>query len=411
MRQPVTGSFADRLERMGRLLEAVGAPHRRLWTLHVAGTSGKTSVCYFLRSLLVRSGWTPGLSVSPHVGAVTDRVQVGAGPIDPDTFLRELTAFLDAVPHRVRGAVNFLDVMTAFAWWVFDRVGVQRAVVEVGVGGLHDRSNLLPAEGKVCVIGDVGLDHVGRLGHSLAEVAVHKAGIIKQGCHVVALRQHPVVESVISATAAGREATVEYVDGALSPPCDLPDFQRRNWALALAAYRHVARLHAMPELNGADLAAAAWDQPPGRMERWCLAGRELLLDGAHNPQKMAGLRKSLAHHGPAGLTVVANMVRTSGDRVAETCSELARIDGVRLIVPRFRLAPVPVKQSLSPVGFATLARAAGVPSAECVEDLAEAVRRAVAAPRPVVVTGSLYLVSQVRHLLAAWGGRPAERRR
>lgn len=392
------------LQRFARLLDSVDSPQRSLRAIHVVGTSGKTSVCYFLRSLLLRAGWTPGLTVSPHVVAVTDRVQIGDGPIDADTMLQELSDFLDRLHREVRSKILYLDLMMGFAWWLFARTEVDCAVVEAGVGGLHDRSNLLAGHDKLCVIGDIGLDHVGKLGHSLAEIAVHKAGIIKPGCHVIALAQQPTVMSVISAVAARRRASLEFVDGSAAPPVVLPDFQQRNWALAVAAFRRVSRVHGLRELEQAEFSAAALQQPPGRMEWWHINGRTLLLDGAHNPQKMAGLRRSLTGGRPSALTVVANMVRSGGSRVEDTCRELARFDG-RLLVPDFGSTPVPVKQSVPAVEFAGRLRSAGCTAVDTVPNIETALRRALAGPRPVLVTGSLYLVSLARAILEEWGGR------
>ncbi|WP_173074614.1 bifunctional folylpolyglutamate synthase/dihydrofolate synthase [Phytohabitans rumicis] len=410
MIRPSKGAVPRASLRFRRLLDVVGSPQDSLTAIHVAGTSGKTSICYYLRSLLWLAGWTPGLTVSPHVVAVNDRIQIGDGPVEADDMLQNLGIFLGQLPRDVRNTITYLDLMMAFAWWMFARAKVDCAVVEVGVGGLHDRTNFLAATGKVCVIGDIGLDHVGVLGHSLAEIAVHKAGIIKRGCHVVALEQHPVAMSVISSAAATRDATVEYVDGAGSAPAGLPAFQRRNWALATAAYRHMASVHRLPKLSPGTLASVALDQPPGRMERWQLGGRELVLDGAHNPQKMGALRRHLTSSSRARRNIVANMVQSTGGRIADTCAELAQF-GDHVIVPSFQSTPVPVKRSVSATEFANIALSKGVPSAEPVEDTEEALCRALDASAPVVVTGSLYLVSQARNVLMRWGASLATRDR
>ena len=177
------------LDRMHRLLEALGSPHRRLRAVHVAGTKGKGSTAAMVHRLAAACGLRAGLYTSPHLVDIRERIQVGDAMIEPD----DLAALIRrARPHvdrmRARGdAPTFFEIFTALAFDHFARQAVDLAVAEVGLGGRLDATNVLRPE--VAVITAISLDHTAQLGHTLAAIAAEKAGIVKPGVPVVSQPQ------------------------------------------------------------------------------------------------------------------------------------------------------------------------------------------------------------------------------
>src|SRR5664279_395217 len=156
------------------LLDHLGNPERSYRIIHVAGTSGKTSTAYLIRGLLEAAGFRPGLTVSPHVVAVNERVQVAGVPLPEDRFVAYVNEFL---PHAqsLDRELTYFELGVGLALWVFAQEKVEYAIVEVGIGGTRDATNALQSPDKVCVVSAVGLDHTELLGDSVDAIAMHKA--------------------------------------------------------------------------------------------------------------------------------------------------------------------------------------------------------------------------------------------
>jgi dihydrofolate synthase/folylpolyglutamate synthase len=156
----------------------VGNPQDHLRVIHLAGTSGKTSTSYYIAGLLKAGGMKVGLTVSPHVTAITERVQINNIPLSETEFCRYMSEFLPLVTADEERLPSYFEVMMVFALWVFDKSNVDYAVVETGLGGLHDSSNICRRTDKICIITDIGVDHTHVLGDTIEKIATHKAGII-----------------------------------------------------------------------------------------------------------------------------------------------------------------------------------------------------------------------------------------
>ena len=164
------------LDTMRALMLALGNPQNSYKTIHVAGTSGKTSTSYYIAALLGQTGKKIGLSVSPHVDNVNERVQIDLVPLDEHEYCQQFSTFLQII-NKLRIKPTYFELLIAFAFWQFAQEKVDYAVIEVGLGGLLDGTNVIERSDKVCVIADIGLDHVAVLGNSLAGIAAQKAGI------------------------------------------------------------------------------------------------------------------------------------------------------------------------------------------------------------------------------------------
>ena len=275
------------LERIRRLLGRLGDPQKGLKFVHIAGSNGKGSTAAMLASVLTAAGLRTGLYTSPHLWRFHERFQVDGVPI-PGEDLAEITAqVLEAAEDETE-----FELMTAAAFLHFRRSRCDIVVLETGLGGRLDSTNIIDAP-EAAVITRIGLEHTELLGDTLAKIAGEKAGIIKPGCDAVLYGQEREAEEVVERAcreqgvplAVARPKKLEYRISLLG------DYQVRNAAVVLETVNCLRRRGwAIPEtavVRG--LEQARW---PGRME---LARRkpDVILDGAHNPQCMEALAQSL----------------------------------------------------------------------------------------------------------------------
>ncbi len=379
------------IETMRALLDHLGNPERTYSLVHVAGTSGKTSTAYLIRALLESAGFRTGLTVSPHVVAVNERVQIGGLPLAEEKFVAYVREFLPLAESLGR-ELTYFELGVGLALWVFAREKVQYGVVEVGIGGTRDATNALQHPDKLCVVSAVGLDHTDLLGDSVDAIATHKAGIVGEGNTVVVVDQDEVVLDVVRDRA--REVGGRVV---VATPPEGARYQERNLALARCAVTELGRRSGF-EVPVIDAEAYT---PPGRYEQFVIDGRRVILDGAHNPQKMGGLVESLRADGLGPVAVLGTLLQAPDTKLPATLSVLAPMVS-HLVVPEYLLGDGDkVKQSYPAELVVEQARALGI-DAEPVRSVAEALEVLLQRPeRVLVVTGSLYLASLVRPLLLA----------
>ena len=311
------------LARMTELVEALGSPQRSYPAVHVAGTNGKTSVSRMVDALLTRLQLRTGRTTSPHLQSVTERISIDGAPISPARFVdayTEVAPLLDIVDasSAARGGppLSTFEVLTAMAFAAFAEAPVDVAVVEVGMGGRWDATNVV--DGQVAVITPIAVDHVEYLGSDLGGIAGEKAGIIKAGSVAVMAQQSPEVGEVLLRRAVEVDASVaregaEFTVlsravavggqlltlqglGAIYPDVFLPlhgAHQARNAALALAAveaFFGAGPERALPAEAVRDAFASVTS--PGRLERVRNAPT-VFLDAAHNPHGAAALAAAL----------------------------------------------------------------------------------------------------------------------
>lgn len=290
-------------ERFSALLERLGAPHTRLRCLHVAGTNGKGSTSTFIASILRAAGYRVGLYLSPFVFDLGERWQVDGAPMDRATLTRqveEIRPHVDALAETDLGWTTEFELKTAIAFRWFVEREVDFAVIEVGIGGARDSTNIIPPP-LVAAITSIGLDHVPLLGDTLAAIATEKAGILKSG---TAACVTPVDEP--SARAA-IEAKAALVGVPVVTPPPLPatqrlglrgPYQRTNAAVAAQVCRTLrdAWEVALPESAIDDGLASAF--LPGRFQVIEIDGKTLVLDVAHNDDGAAALANALAEEFP-----------------------------------------------------------------------------------------------------------------
>lgn len=289
------------LERIGALLDRLGRPQDRLpLVFHVAGTNGKGSTCAFLRAALEASNRKVHVFTSPHLVRFNERIRIAGTLIDDEQLAALLTEVLD-VGQDIEA--SFFEIATAVAMLAFARTPADACILEVGLGGRLDATNIVERP-AVCGIASVALDHQQFLGHELGDIAAEKAGIAKASVPLVSVAQAPEAEAVISRVASERGAPLllEGRDWAVDPelkPGLAGPHQAQNAGLAWTMLSAQDTLDVSPETFHRAIRDAHW---PGRFHR--LANGPLVrdvptwIDGAHNPAAAAALADILAERGP-----------------------------------------------------------------------------------------------------------------
>lgn len=427
---PASGHFAGDLERLfrrhafgikpgldpaRRLCELVGNPQRHVAVVHVAGTNGKGSVSAMIEAVLRTAGLKTGLYTSPHMVRFNERIRIGDQDIS-DAQLVEVLEICEQASAKVQREqgheATFFEITTAMAFVCFQQAGVQVAVVETGMGGRLDATNIVKP--LVSVITRIAMDHEAYLGNTLAAVAGEKAGIIKAGCPVVVGPQEPAAEAVLRRTAAsvgapyvaaaevaavrwverdlhGQKVQVETVGG-WSGTLHLPlagRHQLENLAIALTALEQVFALLGIDipfRILREGIASVRWR---GRFEV-LRENPTVIADAAHNPSGASTLAAALKAHGLTRTALVTGMCAdkdTAG--VARILAGVAR---------RVWTVPIPNPRSLPPAELAALFRRAGT-EAQSGDDVQTALREAeawaVAEGAAVVIAGSIFLLGDV----------------
>ena len=384
------------LDRIRPLMKLLGNPQDRLKVIHIAGTSGKTSTAYYMAALLAAGGQQVGLTVSPHVDNITERVQINGRPISEADFCEELGKFLNII-EKVGLKPSYFELLYAFVIWVLDKRKIGYAVVETGLGGLHDATNVVTRPDKVCVITDIGFDHKDLLGDTLSEIAAQKAGIIHERNHVFMYRQDKTVMTAVKERADRHQAPLHVVNEPNEKQRnDLPAYQQRNWWLAYQVYEHLRKRDNLPNLASQALAKTQQISIPGRMEIKHVKDKTLVMDGAHNAQKITTFIDSFRQLYPE--TKPAVLVALKDDKDYLDVAPLLAPLAARLIVTTFDTTQdLPVK-SMDPGKLAEAFRAAGAANVKVIVDSNAALRTLLAAPEKVcVIAGSFYLLGQIRN--------------
>jgi dihydrofolate synthase/folylpolyglutamate synthase len=426
------------LDQVRTLLAALGNPHQEFRSVLIAGTNGKGSTAATLASIATASGLRTGLYTSPHLIRPNERIRIAGAEISDDDFARLYFRVHDAgqqlvLDKKLESLPSFFETLTAMAFLYFAEQHIDLAVLEVGMGGRLDATNVV--DPLVSVITDISFDHTEWLGSTLGAIAREKAGILRPHGTLVTLPQHPEANQAIGEVAVSLEvraiSAVPYMPG-FDPGASLPGsnakptpagaysvevldtpvllasplpgaHQHRNVALAVAAAVELARHHNLPitaESIAEGVRSTSW---PARLERirthstkeaaptqW-----EWVLDVAHNPAGAwalrSGLRSLFGDRIPP--TLVFSCLRDKPLR------EMAQI--LFPLFERIVFAPIHSPRATPVEDLLAAAQALGVP-AVAAASVAEALTLAQSdesAPHTIVVSGSVYLVGEARALL------------
>lgn len=420
------------LGRIERLLDKLGNPHRRLPpVIHVAGTNGKGSTSAFLRAMLEAAGARVHVYTSPHLVRFHERILL-AGPDGRARPIEE--GPLVDVLSRTQGVndgddITQFEITTAAAFLAFAETPADAVILEVGLGGRLDATNVI-GRPELCVITPISIDHADKLGSTIAEIAGEKAGILKYGAPAIVSRQSPEAEAVLMATAERVGAPVEIwgrdfdgyeQNGRLvvqreSQLLDLPmpaligPHQIINATTATVAALRLNSVFVDEKAVERGLLEAAW---PARMQRLSdgplldhlSPGSELWLDGGHNPaagEVLAQTAADLEERSPRPLFLVIGMMG-----LKDVAGFLASFKGLARAV---YAVPIPGahEQPLSPSDVAAAAAAQGLAAneAEDVQAALKQIERQHRGPKRVLVCGSLYLAGHVLALQAGVEAQP-----
>ncbi|GAC1638501.1 MAG: folylpolyglutamate synthase/dihydrofolate synthase family protein [Candidatus Acidiferrum sp.] len=407
------------LENISTLAEALGHPEKKYRSVHIAGTNGKGSTAAFTESILRTAGIKTGLYTSPHLERISERIRVNGEEISDadfaEAFTKIQTLIEELLAHgKLRAHPTFFEVVTALAFEHFAKAGVEIAVFEVGLGGRLDATNILLPE--VSVITRVDFDHENFLGHSLAEIAREKAGIIKIGVPVILAEQRPEAREVILRRAA--EVGVPVLESEKEYIAENVSFADGSIQAEVANRKSGARYDVSPQLRGrfqlgnainaiavaetlrergarigdeaieGGIARAIW---PGRIEK-LQAKPDVYLDGAHNPgaaRELANfLKENLA--GRRVTMLFAAMRDKAVDEIAGVLFPLAS----EVIFTQPKISRALSAAQLAEMAGEYAARFRVIPDATAAFE--EALTNA-AADDAIFVTGSLYLVGELRH--------------
>lgn len=388
-----------RLQYIRRVLGDLGSPQDQIPMIHVAGTSGKGSTAYYASQLLSESGYTVGLVMSPHVSCVAERTQINSQLLPEDEYCRYLESFIEVIT-TIDTELTYVEFLNIFSYWLFAKIGVDYMVVEVGIGGRLDTTNVTSRVDKVAVITDIGLDHTDLLGDTLPKIAQEKAGIIRAGGSVVMHSQAPEVMQVVRQAASDKGAEFIEVGEDLVTSAPLPSYQIRNGSLALAAVNRRLAIDNKPPVTIAVVDRAFGHVVPGRFERIEVNGVPTLLDGAHNPQKIQAFAEAYRLAYPeTPCIIVAAFGKNKTDSVDQSFSILRTLSS-HLIVTEFTVEGAGTKGSLDCTMLSGVAQEAGFGDVITENNphaaLAQATEWAHAQDGMVIVTGSFYLVSMLR---------------
>jgi dihydrofolate synthase/folylpolyglutamate synthase len=297
--------------------------------------------------------------------------------------------------------LTYFEIVVAFVFWYFAGMGVEYAVMEVGLGGLLDGTNVVKNPAKVCIITDIGYDHMHVLGHTLEEIAFQKAGIIQPRNHVFMYNQGPEVMGVVKDTAAQRTATLHVLETDIAVPDfakKLPLYQQRNFTLAYETTAYALERDGAYHLDAGVIEKAAHTFIPGRMETVEYQGKTIIFDGAHNAQKLSTLSASLkAKYPDKAIATLLAMVKSPSFESRADLQPITEISG-HIIVTGFggERDDMP-KTSVSADELATYVRALNYTQFDVEPDTNKAFQMLLDRPEPILlVTGSIYLMQHIR---------------
>ena len=394
------------LAKSKRFFAVAGNPHSNLRVIHIAGTSGKGTVAYMIEAILRAHGFSTGLGLSPHVYDIRERAQINGSLVTKSDFMSAINKILPAIIDRFidAEAPTYFQVTTLLAFELMKRHKVDYAIVETGLGGLYDSSNVIDRKDKLCVLTRIGKDHTKILGNSYKAIARQKAGIIHKQNMTIALRQRDDVNSVFRKAAREAKSDIRLIDPSESiiTNNELTNeqlhagFQNENIGLAISAVQVIAdrdkwvisKSKVMKALNGLRL--------PGRFEVFRSGGNTIVIDGAHNQQKISALIKHFQSKFPGRMATI--VIALKKDKKANEIIPILKPIANEIVSTRFLNGQDMATLAHDPTKIKLLAEKNGI-KAIAIEDAKQAYEYACKKSDLVLVTGSNYLIGEVHQLI------------
>ena len=396
------------LYRMEAILGALGNPERGLKSIHIAGTNGKGSTAAMVTAFAKAHGLRVGTFTSPHMDSIRERIQLDGVPLEEEPFWQAASVVREVESRLFEewGSFNYFEILTAMMFVVFQQEAVDLAIIEVGIGGLLDNTNV--GHPLISVITTIGLDHQDLLGSTLEEITVQKAGIIKSGQQVVVGPVTCECMDVIRSTASKQDATLQafgedfslvedsYKDAELTISLEQlalkGAFQKENVTVAIRAFRawmEATRRSVQAEFIVAALRVVSW---PGRME--VLQDTPLIIiDGAHNLPAIERLIQNMTEHfGKKQTLLFSALTRKDSQQMLARLQEA--LPDVNIILTSFHPSR---GQSIARADVEMHLDSSQISFEESFEDIIERFACSIDDKSELWVTGSLYFIAEVRH--------------
>ncbi|MBP9690763.1 hypothetical protein KBD81_01645 [Candidatus Woesebacteria bacterium] len=409
-----------KFERALRFMELLGDPQNKVRVIHIAGTSGKGSTAQCISHILTAHGFKTGLTISPHIRDVRERTQINDKKISAvkyREYLNEMVPYILKMDESTYGPLTFFEITMAHAYYSFWREKVEYAIVETGMGGRLDASNTATGPDKMCVLTKIGLDHQEFLGNTIAAIASEKAGIIHKGNTVLSLPQSREVTQVFKEVAGRKGASLIAADAPQSlimtsaftqydfsyKACDIRAlqislhglFQAENTSLAIATACELGQRDgfAVDEIVVRNVVKSI--HIPGRFQIISHGEHDIIIDGAHNPQKMEAFISSLKTLYPLEKFDFVLAFKKGKDFVQMLQASIPL--AAHIYVTEFAVNNQGLILSSVPVeDIATNLDLVGYNSYTINTDAKQAFASATSlSKRRIVITGSMYLVSEL----------------
>jgi len=414
------------LTRQAEILRLLGDPQNKIKIIHIAGTSGKGSTAFYLSSLLVSHGNNVGLTLSPHLLDIRERFQINNQFISPKEFvdyLNQIIPVIEKIKKTNLGNPTFFEILIALAFYIFHQKKVDYAVVETGLGGLMDGTNTITSPDKIAVFTKIGLDHTQILGPNITAIATQKAGIIHPKNPVFSINQIPSAKLVFDKAAQKNQTTITYIQPKINfknivsqnfslfydfhfqdlfiPKLKINTiglYQIENSALALSVFKFISTRDNF-DINISKIRSVfSKIKFYGRVDIHQNKNQLLILDGAHNPQKMTALLKSLKTFFPnqkftfvlafkqrKDFAKMLKMIVPFAKNIIITSFMVTSQDMVHLSQPHQSMVKIFQKLNFSKF--------------ETIPDQSSALTTALQFNNNIVITGSLYLLGEIYPIL------------
>lgn len=290
------------LARVKYFASLLGNPQEKIKVIHIAGTSGKGSTATILSIILQRLGLKTGLQVSPHLLDIRERCQINNNLLTTNKFIQYFSKIIPTIMTMKKskfGTPTYFEIMTVLAFYIFWKEKVDYAIIETGLGGAWDASNIVRNKNKISILTKIGRDHTEILGKTLPEIAQQKAGIIQKENKVFSMNQKKSVQEIIKKICLFQKSALEYSDKKCAYKLGLKgEFQKENCSLALKVVKFLSSRDKFIISNNKIKKALQIIKFPGRFEVKNIKNKTVVFDGAHNTQKMKAFLASLQKQYP-----------------------------------------------------------------------------------------------------------------
>ncbi len=384
------------IQKLKSYLKLFDSPQEKLKIIHVAGTSGKGSTCYILSSLLQNQNLKTGLHLSPYLIDLRERFVINMNLIQKKKFIEYINQAKPVIEENKEkfGVLSYFELITLLTFYIFEKERVDVAILETGVGGLYDGTNVVDNKNKICILTKIGFDHQNILGKSLEEIAGQKAGIIQENNEIIILEQKEKVMKEFLNKAKEKNANVYKCKAQDIKLSLLGEFQKENCSLALQALKVFERKYNLKFSKEKIKETLKNLRFYGRLDLHLINGKSVILDGAHNPQKVDNLVNSLIKIYPNQKFNSIIAFKKARENISEMCNKLESISDSITITSFKAFQDSPIEaMSLKNIKKETNKEY------NYNKDPVELLKEKLKENKPILITGSFYLLSEIYHYL------------